>query len=263
MMNARATEIGCTHTNFQNPHGLPNDKHTTCAYDLALIGREAMKNDFFKRIVGTQQWFVMRSTNQKDLLVKNSNKLLWEDDKIEGVKTGYTRAAGKCFVGSRSENGTRMISVVLASDDWAGDTKALFDFGFKQLELRARYTRGQVVGNVTIDGAYAETVPVRTSGEFAVFSPRNAPQMEIVFREASAPVLEGGSAGVLRFVGSTGETAEYPLVFAESREAKPLLMAIVGNWMTWTGAGICVFAFVAFRGVGRKRSARPARLHAR
>jgi D-alanyl-D-alanine carboxypeptidase (penicillin-binding protein 5/6) len=262
MMNARATEIGCTHTTFQNPHGLPNEKHTTCAYDLALIAREAMKNDFFRRIVGTQQWFVMRSTNQKDLLVKNSNKLLWEDDKIEGVKTGYTRAAGKCFVGARSENDTRMISVVLGSDDWAGDTRALFDFGFKQLELRARYSKGQVIGKVPIEGAYSETVPVRTSGEFAVFSPRNAPQMEIVFREASAPVVEGGNAGVLRFVGSTGEVAEYPLVFAESRDAKPILMTLAGSWITWTGMGLCGFVFVALRGLGRRRR-HPARLHAR
>jgi len=263
MMNARAAEIGCTHTTFQNPHGLPNDEHTTCAYDLALIAREAMKNDFFRRIVGTQQWFVMRSANQKDLLVKNSNKLLWEDDKIEGVKTGYTRAAGKCFVGARNENGTRMISVVLGSDDWAGDTQALFEFGFKQLELRARYTKGQVIGKVPVSGAQVETVPVRTSGEFAVFSPRNAPKMEIVFKEAVAPIVEGASAGVLRFVGSTGEIAEYPLVFAESREAKPLLMAIAGNWLTWTGMGLCGFAFVAVRGLGRRRGRRPARLHAR
>lgn len=263
LMNARAAQIGCAHTNFQNPHGLPNDKHKTCAYDLALIAREAMKNDFFRRIVGTQQWFVMRSTNQKDLLVKNSNKLLWEDEQIEGVKTGYTRAAGKCFVGARSENGIRLISVVLASDDWAGDTRTLFDFGFNQLELRARYSKGQVIGSVPVDGATTETVPVRTSREFTVFSPRIAPQMEIVFAPADAPIVEGAAAGTLRFVGSTGEVAEYPLVFAESREAKPILLALAGNWVTWAGMGLCGFAFVAFRGLGRRRRRHPARLHAR
>jgi len=263
LMNDRATAIGCTHTNFQNPHGLPNDKHTTCAYDLALIAREAMKNELFCRIVGTQQWFVMRSQNQEDLLVKNSNKLLWEDDKIEGIKTGYTRAAGKCFVGARSENGTRLISVVLGSDDWMKDTRTLFDFGFNTLELRARYTKGQVIGKVPVVGAAEETVPVRTSGEFAVFSPRAAPKLEIVFAQAIAPISEGGAAGVLRFVGSTGEVAEYPVVFAESRDAKPILLTVAGSWVTWVGMGLCGFVFVAFRGSRRRRSRRPSRLHAR
>jgi D-alanyl-D-alanine carboxypeptidase (penicillin-binding protein 5/6) len=256
-MNERAREIGCKNTNFINPHGLPNERHTTTAYDLALIAREAMKNDFFKRIVGTQKWFVMRSDNHKDLLMENTNKLLWEDAYIEGVKTGYTRAAGRCFVGSRNENNLRLISVVLGSSDWTDDTKTLFNWGFDEMKLKGRYAQGQVIGKVAIDGARQEFANVRTSGAFMVFSPTTAPPPEIVYRREQAPVRAGDPAGKLRFIGTTGEIAEYPLVFAEDVPASPLLMAIVGNWMTWVGMGIAGIFVTAFRGRMRPKRRGP------
>lgn len=263
MMNTRAAEIGCKSTNFANPHGLPNDKHTTSAYDLALIAREAMKNDFFRRIVATQKWFVMRSTNQKDLMVENNNKLLLEDAYIEGVKTGYTRAAGRCFVGSRNENGLRLISVVLGSSDWGADTKALYAWGFGELEVRARYAKGQIIGKVPFVGGYDDSVPVRTSGALVVFSPKSAPPLEITFEKQPAPIVEGGLAGKLRSVDSRGGFVEYALVFAEGREAKPLILSVAGNWLTWTAMGVAGFSFVVFRGRKRHRRTRPVGFHAR
>ena len=262
MMNERALALGCKNTTFRNPHGLPNENHKTSAYDLALIAREAMKNDFFRKIVATQKWFVMRSDNQKDLLVENTNKLLWEDAAMEGVKTGYTRAAGRCFVGSRNENGVRLISVVLGSSNWGKDTRALFDWGFTDIQLRARYRKGQVIGKVPIAGASVETAAVRVNGDFAIFSPADSPALEIVFGEHTAPIREGAPAGVLRFVGTTGEVAEYPVVFAANVPAKPLLLAMAGNWKSWAAMGILGVLAAGFRG-RRKPRRRTARVHAR
>lgn len=256
MMNERAAEIGCKHTTFRNPHGLPDDEHLTCAYDLALIAREAMKNDFFRKIVGTQKWFVMRSTNQKDLLVKNTNKLLWEDDKVEGVKTGYTRAAGQCFVGYRSEEGTRLISVVLGSDDWVADTKALFDFGFKQLSLQARYAKEQIVGNVHIEGAATPSIAVRVADPVAIFSPIGSARPQIMCAKTSAPVQAGEPAGFLRFVSPSGDMSEVPLLFAESRARQSMLMSLAGSWLTWVGLGVCGLCVAAFRGRTRRKGHR-------
>ncbi|MEO7453306.1 MAG: D-alanyl-D-alanine carboxypeptidase family protein [Fimbriimonadales bacterium] len=262
MMNERAKAIGCKNTSFKNPHGLPNDQHQTTAYDLALIAKEAMKNEWFKRIVSTQKWFVMRSNNQKDLLVESTNKLLWEDAFVEGVKTGYTRAAGRCFVGSRNEGNLRLISVVLGSEDWAEDTRTLFNWGYNQVELRARYSKGDIVGKVPIDGASVENANVQVSGDFAMFSPASAPPAEIIFTEQTAPVAAGTLAGKLRFVGTTGEIAEYPLVFAEDIPAKPLILTLAGNWRTWAAMGVMGLCFAAFRG-RRRPQRRVSRLHAR
>ena len=262
LMNERAAAIGCKNTSFVNPHGLPNDKHLTTAYDLALIAREAMKNDFFRKIVGTHKWFVMRSANQKDLLVENTNRLLIEDAYIEGVKTGYTRAAGRCFVGSRNENGLRLISVVLGSDDWAKDTKNLFAWGFSDIQLRARYSKAQVIGKVPIEGGLEETANVRTNGAFAVFSPATSPPLIISYKRITAPVTAGSFAGSLQFVDASGKLTEYPLVFSQDIPAKPLILALTGNWITWAVLGTFAISLGAFR--GRRQRSRPRRqVHAR
>ena len=222
-----------------------------------------MKNDFFRRIVGTQKWFVMRSENQKDLLVENTNKLLWEDAAIEGVKTGYTRAAGRCFVGSRNENGTRLISVVLGSDDWGKDTKTLFDWGFNEIEVRARYQKGQVIGKVPVSGAFAETADVRVNGDIAIFSPAASAPLEIAFTPHVAPIKEGDLAGTLRFTDASGKLTEYPVVFAEHVGAKPLLLAMAGNWKSWAVLGLVGVVAAGFRGRRRPLRRRSARAHAR
>src|SRR5205814_5948100 len=102
LMNQKAQEIGCQNTHFHNPHGLNDDLHSTCAYDLALIARAAMRNEEFRAAVSTQKRFIQRSMNQKDLLMKNHDKLLFHDATLEGIKTGFTKPAGQCFVGSKS-----------------------------------------------------------------------------------------------------------------------------------------------------------------
>lgn len=88
MMNKRAKNIGATDTSFKNPHGLDADGHYTTAYDLALIAREAMKNNKFREIASTKTYSIPMEGEKWDRALKNHNKLLWQYEGCIGVKTG-------------------------------------------------------------------------------------------------------------------------------------------------------------------------------
>lgn len=259
LMNSRAKEIGCEHTSFTTPHGLPDDRHLTCAYDLALIGREAMKNEFFKRVVSTPKWTVMRSDNQKDTVMENNNKLLLEDAFIEGIKTGYTRAAGRCFVGSRSENGLRLIAVVLNSNDWAADTRALYAWGYEQVKLKARYKAGDIVGEAPVENGIEPAVKVAIGQDLTLFTLTHREPPTLVLDEVEAPILKGEAAGVLRYVSPSGETLEAPVLFAETIQARPMLFALAGNWASWAALGLAGVSLALFRTKSRPRRTAHAR----
>lgn len=130
MMNKRAKELGCTNTSFKNPHGLTQKGHGTTAHDLALIAREALKNPTFKKIVGTKR-YSFRTQGGERYQMESTNKLLGKVKGVHGAKTGYTDAAGHCFVGAFKYKGHTYLTVVLGSptsDKRWNDTKALIRY---------------------------------------------------------------------------------------------------------------------------------------
>lgn len=127
LMNKRAKEIGAKNTHFKNPHGLHDDNHYTTAYDLALITRTALLNAKFKEIVSTKKWVAKRDGYN---LFYNKNKTLSQFKGGDGVKIGYTRAAGRCLVSSATRNGMQLISVVLNDYNWFDDCHRLMEAAF-------------------------------------------------------------------------------------------------------------------------------------
>lgn len=113
LMNATAKLIGANDSHFVNPHGLHDDEHYTTAYDLALISRYAMKNEAFREIVGSKVKSISWTTREYDRKLINKNKMLYEFDGANGIKTGYTKNAGRCLVSSCVRNGMELICVVL------------------------------------------------------------------------------------------------------------------------------------------------------
>ncbi|MBO4251481.1 MAG: D-alanyl-D-alanine carboxypeptidase [Clostridia bacterium] len=113
LMNETARKIGAKNSHFINPHGLHDDDHYTTAYDLALISCYAMKNCNFKEIVSTKSIKIPYSTHDSYRFLTNKNKLLKEFDGATGIKTGFTKKAGRCLVGSCYKNGMDLVSVVL------------------------------------------------------------------------------------------------------------------------------------------------------
>ncbi len=113
LMNETAKKIGANNSNFVNPHGLHDDNHYTTAYDLALITSYAMKNDTFREIVGTKSVSIPFTTQNTKRVLVNKNKILTKLDGATGVKTGFTKKAGRCLVSSCKRNDMEVICVVL------------------------------------------------------------------------------------------------------------------------------------------------------
>ncbi len=105
LMNNTAQKIGAINSNFVNPHGLHDDNHYTTAYDLALISCYAIKNPIFKEIVSTKKVSIPHTTRGYDRVLINKNKMLNEFDGATGIKTGFTKKAGRCLVSSCFRNG--------------------------------------------------------------------------------------------------------------------------------------------------------------
>ncbi len=113
LMNDTATKIGAINSNFVNPHGLHDENHYTTAYDLALISSYAIKNPVFKEIVSTKSIKIPFTTRNYDRLLVNKNKMLNNFEGATGIKTGFTKKAGRCLVTSCERNGLELVCVVL------------------------------------------------------------------------------------------------------------------------------------------------------
>ena len=113
LMNDTAEKIGATSSNFVNPHGLHDDEHYTTAYDLALITCYALKNPIFREIVSAKYADVPFTTRNSKRRLINKNKMLSRLEGCTGVKTGYTKKAGRCLVTSCERQGMEVVCVVL------------------------------------------------------------------------------------------------------------------------------------------------------
>lgn len=117
LMNETAKSAGAIDSNFVNPHGLPDDAHYSTAADLAKITAYALKNDVFKKIVSTKRIQISNDGFDYKRTLINKNKLLFSDERCIGVKTGYTKKAGRCLVSAFESGGMTIVSVVLNSPD--------------------------------------------------------------------------------------------------------------------------------------------------
>ena len=242
LMNSRAKAIGCTNTTFTNPHGLPDEKHMTTVRDLSLIARQAMKDPEFRAIVAQRKGKISRSINQADTTIISKNKVLDLDPTADGIKTGYTRAARGCYIGSASRNGSRFISVILGSEDSLGEHMALMDWGHAVFQSRVlkqdEYSdyRGEVhQGNGPVRAGIARDTRVVMGPDV---------QASTSFYELTAPVSKGMVVGELVLTDAAGTEERLPLVAHESVPLRESSLSTMGL------AGFAMLSLLAMR---RKR----------
>jgi len=141
LMNQTAIKAGAKNTNFENPHGLDSKNHYTTAYDLGLITAYAMKNPTFKEIVSTKNTKIPHPDYAHRFLA-NKNRLLHSLDGCVGVKTGYTKGAGRCFVGAVERDNMTLVCVVLNCGPMFEECTELLNEGFqkyKNVEILPAY----------------------------------------------------------------------------------------------------------------------------
>jgi len=138
IMNKKAKFLGCKNTNFTNPHGLPDDNHYTCAYDLGLISCEAIKNPIVKEIVSAKNAEISNDGYNYPRYLKNKNKIitLYNYNGANGIKTGFTKKAGRCFVGSAERDGMQLVVVLLNCGPMFEESMQLMDCFFEKYEMK-------------------------------------------------------------------------------------------------------------------------------
>lgn len=125
LMNEKAAALGMAHTSFANPNGLDADGHYSTARDMAVLAAAAVENPTFRRICSSRSVTIGQRT------MENHNRLLRQVEGCIGLKTGYTRAAGRTLVSCTERDGCRLVAVTLQDgNDWA-DHAALYDYGFR------------------------------------------------------------------------------------------------------------------------------------
>ena len=229
MMTSKAQQLGAKNTHFTNPHGLTASGHYSSAKDMALIFNYAMKNPDFRTIVHTKRKTVRLFTASKNKRVRriplrNKNRLLWNFRGAIGGKTGYTRAAKRCFVGAVARNGSTLVVSVLGSRALWADTKRLLNYGFRKQVQNVKSPSGFIVQIASLFGqdraeslrkrieqsgyqAYIEKVsPIKNQTMYRV---RIGPYPEWVRAKKAARELESrnGLKAIVLFASSTVNTA--------------------------------------------------------
>ena len=145
LMNKEAQKLQLSNTHFANPNGLPNDNHYTTAKELALIAAKAFEYPQFAEIVGAKK-YAFTSSSGKYYCFYNENKLLDRMDGADGVKTGYTKKAGRCFVGSATQNDMRLIAVVLNCGPMFEVCQSMLEYGYSHYTMTNIVPQNKVCG---------------------------------------------------------------------------------------------------------------------
>lgn len=177
MMNAKAKELGATNSQFKNPNGLTQPGHYSTARDLAVIARAALAEPRFADAVGTPKRIIARSkvTQDTTIVTRAKRKFFDKFPGADGVKTGYTRAAGHCFVGSATRDGRRLLSVVLGAKNSAiADTIPLLSWGFQRFPVVVVTQKGEL-GRLPVRGGSIGHVPTVAGAALRVSRDRLKP----------------------------------------------------------------------------------------
>ncbi|MEW9082028.1 D-alanyl-D-alanine carboxypeptidase family protein [Caldanaerobacter subterraneus] len=225
MMNEKAREIGAYNSHFVNPNGLPDENHYSTPYDMAQIARYAMQNAEFRKIVSTLHYQIP-PTNKfdkpRDLWI--SNRLLkpsrFHYEGADGVKTGYTVAAGQVLVASATRDGHRLISVIMGDEGiniWT-DTIKLLDYGFQNFSLVKVTQKDEVITSIEL-GKGGFKLPLIAQKDFYYEVPKgkeNSIKTEVVLKEdIKAPIQKGEVLGYIKYTLDGKEIGTNPLIASE------------------------------------------------
>ncbi len=167
VMNERARMIGAENCTFRNPHGLPQEGHLASALDMAKIAAYALQNKTFSEIVNCRQYVVEDGGCGYARTLTNKNKMLSLYEGADGVKTGYTKEAGRCLVSSATREGMRLVCAVLDSPDMYNRSAELLDDCFARYSMRELFNGEKFEREIPTDGTAGKKCRVSCLGQFS------------------------------------------------------------------------------------------------
>ena len=223
MMNERARQMGLSRTYFVTPSGLEGEGHGSSAADMALLAREALRNDIFRSICSQSSMKVKFGSPPYDRWLRNTNKLLGMYDGVYGVKTGFTDEAGRCLVSACEREGKDLICVTLSdSNDW-NDHMALYDSSFENVRLAEICLPQDISADIV--GGNAERLRIVPEKDTVSVTTLAGSEEDFTFTVMSspflyAPVNEGDKVGSLSVSFLGREVERVDLFAAENVSAK-------------------------------------------
>lgn len=214
LMNDKARILGLTGTHFENPNGLDSPGHYSTARDLAVLAAYAMKNPIFYKTVSA------KSVKVGERCLTNHNKLLWKLEGADGVKTGFTKAAGRILVSSATRQGRRIIGVTIdAPDDWNDHCQLLND-GFTRYQDRQIVQAGQYVGTLTVLGGESGCVQVLAAEDFSYALAQGESPVLVLPGPGFvyAPAVAGADAGFAYVLINGNAIGKVPVVYGGTVE---------------------------------------------
>ena len=199
LMQMYAQQLGLDNTQFKNVSGWPDPDHFSSARDLATLTQKMIAKFPEHYSLYKEKYFTYNDIKQR-----NRNSLLWQDESIDGVKTGHTESAGYCLVASGVRNETRLIAVTLRSSSEKSrltDNRRLLDYGFRYFRTKKVLEADTVLTNEQVWGGEQETIQLTPSSDlFLTLSPRDFPRVESKIRlndYLQAPIEEGQVVGTV------------------------------------------------------------------
>ncbi len=214
LMNDKARLLGLTGTHFENPNGLDSPNHYSTARDLGVLAAYAMDNPIFRQTVST------KSVRVGQRYLSNHNKLLWRVEGADGVKTGFTKAAGRILVSSATRQGRRIIAVTINDgDDWR-DHAALLEEGFARFDTRKIVSAGDSLGYLEVAGSGGCRVEILAAQDF-VYAVAPQERIQTILSGKGfvyAPVTRGGDAGFAYVLLEGNVVGKIPCVYGATVE---------------------------------------------
>ena len=214
LMNDKAHRLGMTQSHFANPNGLDSPGNYSTARDMAILTAYAMQNPIFAQTVST------KTITIGERCLRNHNKLLWQLEGANGVKTGYTKAAGRILISSVTRMGRQLIAVTFNDpNDWQ-DHKDLIEDGFSRFTVQKLIHQGQTLGQLELAGGQEASVDLIAAEDFS-YSLAQGERVTISLPEAGfayAPVAEGQEAGFAHILVDGTAVAKVPLVYGKTIE---------------------------------------------
>ena len=218
MMNREAERLGMKNTRFMNASGLPSPQHFSTARDLYLLAT-ALVRDFPEQYA---QYYSQREYRYNGITQVNRNRLLWLDNTVDGMKTGFTEAAGYCLVASSKRGPRRILSVLLGSTSEsmrAQESQKLLNWGFQAFDAVRLYSGNAPVKEIEVWKGARATLKAGFRDDLVVTIPKGQGEKlkaELLSHSPLvAPVAAGARVGNLRVTLDGKPLGEYPVVALE------------------------------------------------
>ena len=240
LMMRYAEKMALDNTSFINPSGWPDADHYSSAKDIAKLSTLLIKDFPDHYSLYKEKWFTYNNIRQR-----NRNALLWQDDSIDGLKTGHTESAGFCLVSSGTREQTRLIAVTLKSKSEKTrltDNRRLLDYGFRYFRTKKLVTEGQNVKEEQVWGGELEKVAIAPIQDFYLTLPlRDFKKIEsFVSLEdyLQAPISKNQIVGKMLFKLGEEEVGSVDLVTVKEVKSQ----GVFGR--AWSNIKLLVYRFL-------------------